>query len=109
MENAAKGLLIAAGMFIAVLLMSLLIMLYNNVSEYYALQHEYKEVEQVQEFNAKFDNYNRNDIRGSDLISLMNRVIDYNSTQSYFEEMGYGRIKVTITLVKDRRRPKCNS
>jgi len=101
MENASKALLIAAGIFLAVLLISLLVGLYNQISEFYAQQHDLVEMEQTQKFNARFENYNRDDIRGSDLISLMNRVIDYNATESYFEGTGYERIKVTITLVKD--------
>lgn len=101
MENASKALLIAAGMFLAVLLLSLLVGLYNQISGFYAQQHDFIEMEQTQKFNARFENYNRDDIRGSDLISLMNRVIDYNATESYFEGTGYERIKVTITLVND--------
>lgn len=98
MENAVKALLIAAGMFIALLLISLIVILYNDVSEYYASQHENKELEQVAEFNAKFENYNRKNVRGSDLLSLMNRVIDYNASESYVEDKSYEKIKVTITL-----------
>jgi len=47
MENAVKALLIAAGMFIAVLLISLIAIFYNNVTGYYASQHENKQLEQV--------------------------------------------------------------
>jgi len=98
MENAVKALLIAAGMFIAVLLISLIAIFYNNVTGYYASQHENKQLEQVTEFNAKFENYNRKNVRGSDLISLMNRVIDYNASESYGDDKSYEKIKVTITL-----------
>ena len=98
MENASKALLIAAGMFFAILIVSLLVVLYNNISSYYIQKHETTIIEQTQKFNAKFENYHRNNIRGSDLISLMNRIIDYNATESYFDGNNYERIKVKITL-----------
>jgi len=99
MEDVAKALYIAAGLFLAVLLLSLLVMFYNEAASYYTSEHEATLIEQGQKFNARFQNYHRNNIRGSDLISLMNRVIDYNATE--FEDKSYERIKVTITLGND--------
>lgn len=101
MENALKALLIAAGMFFAILIISALVMFYNQISSFYEQEHELAITEQAQAFNARFENYNRNSIRGSDLISLMNKVIDYNATESYFDGTGYERIKVTIDLVSE--------
>lgn len=98
MENVSKALLMAAGLFIAILIISVLIVFYNNISSYYAQKHDATMIIQTTKFNAQFEKYHRNDIRGSDLISLMNRVINYNATESYFEETDYERIKVTITL-----------
>lgn len=98
MENASKALLIAAGVFLAILILSALVVFYNQVSSFYTAEHEATVIEQAKEFNAKFENYHRNNIRGSDLISLMNRVIDYNSTQSYFEGTNYERIRVNIHI-----------
>lgn len=98
MENASKALLIAAGIFLAVLIVSLLVVFYNQMSAFYEQEHDATVIEQAQEFNARFENYHRDSIRGSDLISLMNRVIDYNATQSYFEGTDYERIRVTINL-----------
>ncbi|MBQ2835546.1 MAG: hypothetical protein IJE68_01760 [Clostridia bacterium] len=98
MENASKALLIAAGIFLAIMIVSLLVVLYNDISSYYTQKHEATLIEQTTKFNAKFENYHRNNIRGSDLISLMNKIIDYNATESYFDETNYERIKVTITL-----------
>lgn len=101
MENVTKALLIAGGTFLVVLILSILVVTYNNVSTYYAQKHDDTMIEQAQEFNAKFENYHRNNIRGSDLISLMNRVIDYNSSQAYQTDKSYKRIRVNITLGTD--------
>ena len=44
------------------------------------------------------ENYNRNNVRGTDLISLINRVIDYNEREVYAEGTHYERIEVTVTI-----------
>jgi len=98
MENAVKALLIAAGMFLIILIVSALVVFYNQISDYYTQKHETALIGQTQKFNSRFENFNRKNIRGSDLISLMNRIIDYNATESYFVGTGYERIKVTIEL-----------
>ena len=101
MENASKALLIAASIFIAIILVSSLMILYNQISDYQNKKYEMSVIEETQKINEKFENYHRNNIRGSDLISLMNRIIHYNSSQSYQDGTNYERIRVTITLVKD--------
>lgn len=98
MENASKALLIAAGVFIAIILVSMLVVLYNQISTHYNQKHEMSVIEQTQKFNEKFESYHRNNVRGSDLISLMNRVIDYNSSESYQDGTNYERIRVRIIL-----------
>lgn len=98
MENAAKALIIAAGVLIAVMILSLVMMFYNEVSDYYQSESDITVQEQLAEFNKKFENYHRDQIRGSDMISLMNRVIDYNKTQTYQEGTGYERIEIAIDL-----------
>ena len=102
MEDVSKALLIGAGMFFAILIISALVMFYNQVSSFYNSKHDANVIEQTQKFNARFTNYYRKNIRGSDLISLMNMVIDYNELQSYIPgkdgEYNYERIKVTIQI-----------
>ena len=101
MENATKALLIAGSMLLAVMLISLLVMGYNRISSHYEQQHELLTAEQLDKFNKQFQNYKRSDIRGNELISLMNKVIDYNTSQSYQEGTGYEPIKVEIDMISD--------
>ena len=98
MENATKALLIAASVLIVVMILSLIMIAYNQISDYYASQQETTRVEQLSEFNKEFAGYNRSSIRGSDLISFMNKVIDYNERQAYEEGTGYERIIVNIKV-----------
>lgn len=101
MENATKALLIAAGILLTVMLISLLVIGYNQISSYYRQNEEILTAEQLNKFNKQFQNYNRGDIRGNELISLMNKVIDYNVSQSYQEGTNYKPIKVTIKITDD--------
>lgn len=98
MENATKALLIAAGILFAVMIMSLLLVGYNQMSSYYSAQHEEQQIKQLADYNKIFQNYNRKKIRGNEMISLMNRVIDYNERQAYDESKQYPRMRVTIKL-----------
>lgn len=98
MENATKALLIAAGILFAVMIMSLLLVGYNQISSYYSAQHEEQQIKQLADYNKIFQNYNREKIRGNEMISLMNRVIDYNERQAYDESKQYPRMRVTIKL-----------
>lgn len=98
MENATKALLISAGIMLAVMIVSLMLVIYNQISSYYAAQHEEKEIEQLKDFNEIFENYHRDQIRGSDMLSLMNRIINYNERQAYEENKQYPRMRVTIEL-----------
>lgn len=98
MENISKALLIAAGMLIVMMLLTLVIIGYNKISFYYELQHESIIVEQLDKFNKQFQNYSGKVIRGNELISLMNKIIDYNASQSYQEGIEYKPIKVKIHI-----------
>lgn len=98
MENATKALLIAAGVMLSLMILSLLLVGYNQISAYYGDKEKVTQAKQLAEFNSVYDNYNRKNIRGSDLISLMNRIIDYNQREAYDEGTGYKRIEVTITI-----------
>lgn len=98
MENATKALLIAASILITIMVVTLLLMLYNQISSYYNTLHEEKEVEQLADFNKIFENYHRENIRGTELLSLMNRVIDYNERLTEGTKTEYPRIVVQITI-----------
>ena len=101
MENVSKALLIAAGILVSVMLLSMLMITYNKIYSYYQQKHDYAVMEQVEKFNREFENYNRQYIRGNELISLMNKVIDYNASQVYNESIGSERILIEIDLISD--------
>lgn len=82
MENAAKALLIAGGVLLTMLVVSLLIFSWGRFSEFYNNQDELKELEDVAKFNQQFSAYENRKVHGYELISLANKVADYNMRYS---------------------------
>ncbi len=99
MENASKALLIGAAILFTVMILSLLMIGYQQISSYFTEKHEVEMIEQTTKFNSQFENYNQKSIRGSDMISFMNKVIDYNERLSYMVGTNYKRLEITIDLI----------
>lgn len=57
MENATKALLIAAGVLIGIIILSMLLLGYNQISNYYQQQSDNLSLKQIVELNKKFTNY----------------------------------------------------
>lgn len=97
MENSAKAIIIAGGMFILIMVITLLVIFGRSLSSYMQDQHDKEMVKQITEFNNKFANYQGTELRGNELISVLNRVIDYNALEA--GEYGYDPVLVEIDLV----------
>lgn len=103
MENITKALIIAAGIMIAIMIVSLIVVFWNQISGYYAEQHNSQIIEQNTKFNAQFENYNKQEIRGNELISAMNKVINYNTSIADME--GYDRVVMVVSFMAVPTRP----
>lgn len=82
MENASKALLMAGSVLIALMIIGALLLMFNNLSSYQEADIQTTREAQVIEFNNQYETYNRKNVRGSDLYSLLNRVVDYNKRKS---------------------------
>ena len=96
MENSAKAIIIAGGMFILIMVITLLVIFGRSLSSYMQDQHDKEMVKQITEFNNKFANYQGTELRGNELISVLNRVIDYNALEA--GEYGYDPVLVEINF-----------
>jgi len=94
MENATKALLIAAAMILVVMILSLLVITYEDTSSFFEKEHDNAVVEQLIRFNKQFDNYSGKTIRGNEMLSIINKVIDYNTLLA--ESNGYGDMTLVI-------------
>lgn len=82
MENATKALLMAAGVLVALMILALLFFMFTNIQNFESTGTQNQREAQVVEFNNQYEPFNRNDVRGSDLYSLLNKVVDYNRRKS---------------------------
>lgn len=80
MENASKALIIAGGMLIALLVIGALLFMFNQIGEYGKTQDNNVKYSQLADFNTDFERYcDDKGIKGTDIISLINKIIDYNT------------------------------
>ena len=73
MENASKALLMAAGVLIGILILSLAVFLFANFGAASAEAHKQNEENQIQQFNVQFTAYQgRTDITIHDIVTVAN-------------------------------------
>lgn len=102
MENATKALEIAGSVLLGVLILGLLVFEYRKISNLKKVEEDVKVSQQSEDFNKKFEAYNRN-LYGSELLSLANQIQDYNDRYagektSQYENQGYQKVEVTIKI-----------
>lgn len=99
MENATRALLMVAGVFFALLIITITILVHGQISDYYESKDVNKKTEQLAIFNKKYSSYNRENVRGSELLSLINKIIDFNSSKEDIEK----EIKISIIIPNNER------
>lgn len=82
MENASKALLMAAGMLLVMLILALVIFAWGKFSDYQNAKDSLVDIEDTAKFNEQFTHYDRDDVQGYEILSLINKVVDYNERKS---------------------------
>ncbi len=95
MENASKALIMAGSVLIALIVIGAFILMFNNLTDYQQKTEVTVEQQQIVEFNNQFSTYDRTGLRGTDMLSLMNRIIDYNNRKST-DDIGFHKMNITI-------------
>lgn len=72
MENASKALLIAAGVLVGVLLLSLMVTLFVSASSLSMSYDETKNAEAIQQFNANFTKYLGKELTIHEVVTICN-------------------------------------
>ena len=87
MENASRALIIAGGILIALVIISMIVILFNNIGDMYSAEGDALTIEQIEEYNRRFAAYNNvNGLYGSELLSLANLTVDYENRLLYGED-----------------------
>lgn len=97
MENASKALIMAGGILITILVVSLLVLFWNQVSDYKKTSSDAEKEAQLSTFNEQFTQYARNDLKGVEIISLVNKVVNYNKKNTGAGEINYSQ-KITLKI-----------
>ena len=88
MENASKALLMAGGILIALLTISVLVFAFNRMSATQRVSNQDTAEQTTIEFNNQFSTYNNDKVRGSDLYSCLNKAVDYNRRNTLLSSTG---------------------
>lgn len=103
MENASKALIMAAGILLALMIIVLFVYMWNSISGYQNAVIEAELIEQLVYENNQFLTYNRDDVRGNEVVSLANKVIDYNVQ---IEGSGTTKMELSIVIGNESQREK---
>lgn len=76
MENATKALLIAGGVLIAIIILTILVKTYGNIGAFQRQQMSQEEAEQIEEFNKDYTKYDGQYVYGTEVITIINKTLD---------------------------------
>lgn len=81
MDNAAKALLIAGGILLSIIVLSLFMLMLNSLTDYQQAQTQIERNQDIVTFNNQYAGYLRDGISGYDILSIINKVTFYNRTK----------------------------
>jgi len=83
MENAADALLIAGGILLAILTLTLLVYMGTNLNKLGIAQAEKEEIERLAAWNAEWEAYNKQLLYGSEVLTVINKAEQNNLEYNY--------------------------
>lgn len=88
MENASNALLIAGGVLLAILVLTLFIYMFSNANTIGSAQDEKTKLARLAEWNAEWEAYKKEVAYGVDVLTVVNKAkqnnIEYNNDSKYF-------------------------
>lgn len=101
MENASKALVMAGGVLIAILVVSALLLMINQIGDYEKAQTGNVKDSQLAQFNYDFERYtDDNGITGADIITIINKIADFNNKEGVSNSVNYD-INMSVTVYMD--------
>lgn len=98
MDNSVDALRIAGGVLLSILVISLAIIGWNQIVKIKRAEADANKLKDSTEFNKIFISYDKPVVRGYELVSLANLVIDTNIKLS--RDDVYGKVDVYLMLTK---------
>ncbi|MBR6504366.1 MAG: hypothetical protein IKT41_01375 [Clostridia bacterium] len=109
MENASKALIMAGSILIALLTIGALMFMFDNISGVEKQKNQNAEIEAVLEFNRQFEAFDTVGLRGSDLLTVINKMSDYNKRSNDVQVNRYPTMSMRITFGVDTEGPFTNN
>ena len=100
MENASKALLIAGGILLAMIILSLIVLVDSSISDMRRTQVNQQLSDELNAFNAQYEAYNKKIMYGTDVISVINKAADNNTLMMYKNEKDSGAVGFVNIIVK---------
>ena len=97
MENATKALEMAGSILIGILILGCLVFVYSKIAETEKIKEDSERAEQAADFNKDYEAYNRDNLYGSDMFSLANKIENYNIKEA--DGKSYQEIEIKIIVV----------
>ena len=82
MENATKALIIAGGILLAIITISVLLYSFNTMSWFQESKQDIDELEQINKYNQEYEVFNKKVMRGTDVVSALNKAISNNEIKN---------------------------
>lgn len=96
MENASKALIMAGSILIAMMIVGALVFGYQNLSDLEQVKSDAERAEKASTYMKELEEYNRETLYGSEVLSLANFIDHYNKV--YKEEEGYVKVKISVNI-----------
>ena len=100
MDNINTALMIAGGLLIAILIIGALVYMFSILATVPQEQQTVKRIEQITEFNKTYEAYEKKKVRGTEVVTLVNRARDNNSK---YQDNANMQIRVSVTITKAHR------
>ncbi len=95
MENAAKALTIAGTILISVLVISAVVFMYRDLTSVKRQDAENQKLQEITDFNKSFESFDKT-LNGAKMLSLANKIQDYNT--KYVDRMSEGYKNIDLCI-----------
>jgi len=95
MENSTKALIMVGAVLLALMVTALLVYVFNQPGTMYSAINDKEETKKLQDFNKQYEAFNRNNLYGVDIISVLNKIIDNNAKEKNSDYKITMNVKIT--------------
>jgi len=98
MENASKALIMAGSILIALLTIGALMFMFDNISGVEKQKNQNAEIDEILKFNRQFEAFDTVGLRGTDILTVVNKMADYNDSNDV-QVQEYSGMSMTVEFL----------